>query len=75
MQGLMCISKPRRQLELIEIISVYCNVQSFQCVAPDWGDWDHICLSLHPIIYTVVEVIEVIILILITSIFTTHIDW
>src|SRR5258707_14860278 len=27
------ISKPRRLLELIEIISIYCEIQSLQCVA------------------------------------------
>src|SRR5258706_6381420 len=29
----LCISKPRRLLELIEIISIYCKIQSLQCVA------------------------------------------
>ena len=47
------ISKPQRLLELIEIISIYCYVQSFQCVAL-------IAISKISSIYTVLEAIKVI---------------
>src|SRR5260370_40732556 len=50
------ISKPRNLLELIEIISIFCCAQSFQCVAL-------IAICKINSIYTVLEVIGAIILI------------